>query len=65
LLKNWSWYDTAVAADLKDVQVRAIEEGRRDPEFTTLVRLARVFNLSSLDQLLVPSSLEKRDPQDP
>lgn len=59
LLRNWSWYEAATAADLKDVQIRAIEEGRRDPEFTTLVRLARAFNLSSLDQLLVPSGLEQ------
>lgn len=56
--RDWNWYEAAAQADLKNVQLQEIEEGRRDPEFTTLVRLARAFDLSSLDQLLAPAVLE-------
>ena len=56
--RDWNWYELGRHAGLKDVQIQEIEEGRRDPEFTTLVRLAKALELSSLDQLLRAAPLE-------
>lgn len=56
--RDWNWNDLARESGLRSVQVKGIEEGQRDPEFSTLVRLARALGLRSLDELLGPSQLE-------
>ncbi len=56
--RGWNWNDLARVAGIRSVQVKGIEEGRRDPGFSTLVRLARALDLRSLDELLGPSHLE-------
>lgn len=58
LARGWNWNDLAREAGVKSVQIRDIERGTRDPGFTTLVRLAKALELSSLDQLLRPAPLE-------
>jgi len=68
LERAWSWYTLASRAGIKSVQVQQIEEGRRDPGFSTLVKLAGALDLRSLDLLLVPAALElstlAQDPHD-
>jgi transcriptional regulator with XRE-family HTH domain len=58
LAKGWNWYELATQAGMRSVQVEGIENGQRDPEFSTLVRLARALGLKSLDELLMAAPLE-------
>jgi putative transcriptional regulator len=48
----------ATRAGLNPRQVEEIETGKRDPSFTTVVRIANALQIRALDELLGPMPLE-------
>lgn len=52
--RDWNWSELAGAADVSAVQIEGIEAGRRDPSFSTLIKIAVALELCSLDELLGP-----------
>ena len=57
-LRGWNWADLAREAGIHVVQVQGIEEGRREPRFGTLIKLASALRLHALDELVGPLPLE-------
>lgn len=50
--RGWNWAELAGAAGISAVQVEGIEACRRDPSFSTLIKIAVALELRSLDELL-------------
>jgi transcriptional regulator with XRE-family HTH domain len=50
---SWSWTELGKRAGVHAKQVEGIEMGIRDPQFSTLVKLARALELHPMDELLV------------
>lgn len=55
---NWTQSQLAVQAELNPRQVAQIEAGSRDPQFTTVIKMARALGLHALDELLGPLPLD-------
>ena len=58
LSAQMNWADLAAAAGMNAVQIQSIEEGRRDPQLSSLVSLALALKVHSLDELFGPLPLE-------
>lgn len=52
--RDWNWSELAGVAGISAVQVEGIEACRRDPSFSTLIKIAVALELRSLDELLGP-----------
>jgi DNA-binding XRE family transcriptional regulator len=59
----WTQSQLAARAKMNPVQIAEIELGKRDPSFTTVVRIADVLKLHALDELLgdMPLGRTSRD----
>ena len=63
----WTRSQLATNARVNVRQVREIEQGARDPAFTTVIRIARALRFHALDELLGPLPLSQVpiEPSDP
>ena len=55
--QDWNWIELGKKAKVHPKQVEQIELGPRDPQFSTLMKIATAFELHSLDELLGPLPL--------
>lgn len=62
---QWSWRDLGKAAQMNQKQVEDVERGRRDIQFSSLIKLANAFGLRSLDELLIVLPLSAWRVEDP
>ena len=54
---GWNWIELGHAATVHPRLLEEIETGPRDPQFSTLLKIAEAFDLHSLDELLSPLPL--------
>ncbi len=52
LERDWNWTELANAAGVSWKQVEEVETGHRDPQFSTVVKLAKALEVHSLDEML-------------
>lgn len=57
--RGWTHHALGQIAGLHGTYLKEVEQGRRNPSLDQLLRLARAFQLSSLEQLFGPLPTEE------